>query len=267
MRVLVGLVVGLVVALGLVMSPAADAKTRKTTKHQTHKNKKVQKGPKKRAARISTIRERDRITPREVLRGQSIGTPSAGRLQQAAQLAPGETYHIRRPWRSFGTETTIGFIERAIGETFEEFPDQHVLAIGDLSAESGGRITEHQSHQSGRDADIGLFYTDQPDGYPHSFISANEDNLDCAATFKLLVSLLASANEDGGTQVIFLDFDVQGILYYWALDNGISERRLARIFQYPHGRGAYAGLVRHEPNHDNHMHVRFKCPSDDTACR
>ena len=67
--------------------------------------------------------------------------------------------------------------------------------------------------------------------------------------------------------MIFLDFDVQGILYHWAHDHGVSERRLERIFQYPHGRGSSEGIVRHEPNHDNHMHVRFKCPSDDTACR
>jgi hypothetical protein len=67
--------------------------------------------------------------------------------------------------------------------------------------------------------------------------------------------------------MIFLDFDVQGILYAWALDHGVSEHRLARIFQYPHGRGSSAGIVRHVPGHDNHMHVRFSCPSDDTACR
>ncbi|HMG55735.1 MAG TPA: penicillin-insensitive murein endopeptidase, partial [Kofleriaceae bacterium] len=169
-------------------------------------------------------------------------------------------------WRSFGTETTVELIERAIAETFEAFPDQHVLAIGDISAASGGSITQHHSHQSGRDIDVGLFYLEQPPGYPASFVHADEDNLDCAATFKLLERFLATADEDGGVQMVFLDFDVQGILYAWALDQGISERRLDRIFQYPHGRGAPDGIVRHEPNHDNHMHVRFRCPDDDTAC-
>jgi hypothetical protein len=263
MRVLAGLVVALGV---LVLSPAADAKgTAKVSgrpeKHQSHKN------PKKRAARISTIRERDHIETRELARGQSIGVPWEGRLQHASQLPPGEGYHIRRPARSFGTEITVELIERAIGETLEAFPDQHVLAIGDISAEPGGKITEHHSHQSGRDADIGLFYKEQPAGYPAAFIHADEDNLDCAATFKLLERFLASANEDGGAQVIFLDFDVQGILYDWAREHGVSERRLERIFQYAHGRGSPEGMVRHEPNHDNHMHVRFKCPSEDSACR
>ena len=195
-----------------------------------------------------------------------VGAPWAGCLQHPTQLPPGDGYLIRRPARSFGTETTIEYIERAIGQTLEAFPDVHVLPIGDISAESGGRITEHHSHQSGRDIDVGLFYLDKPDDYPANFVHADEDNLDCAATFKLLESFLASASEDGGVQMIFLDFEVQGILYRWAQEHGVSERRLERIFQYPHGRDSSEGLVRHEPNHDNHMHVRFQCASDDTAC-
>jgi hypothetical protein len=222
-----------------------------------------------RAARISALRARDRGDARDTIAatGQSIGAPWDGRLRHPTQLPSGEGYYIRRPARSFGTATTVDLVERAIRETLDAFPDEHVLAIGDLSAASGGAITEHRSHQSGRDIDVGLFYHEQPTGYPGSFIHADPDNLDCAATFKLLEAFLASANEPGGVQMVFLDFDVQGILYRWALDSGVSERRLDRIFQFPHGRGSSAGLVRHEPNHDNHMHVRFRCPSDDLACR
>jgi len=268
-----GLVVGLVVAsfLLVVLAPAADAKShRAPPKHQ--KPPKSQDGPRgqkpaTRAARISTMRGHEHIETRDFARGQSVGAPWAGRLQHPTQLAPGDGYHIRRPGRSFGTETTVELIERAIGDTLEAFPDEHVLAIGDISAESGGQITEHRSHQSGRDVDIGLFYKERPAGYPAGFVHASADNLDCAATFKLLESFLASANEDGGALMIFLDFEVQGILYAWAKDHGVSERRLERIFQYPHGRGSSEGLVRHEPNHDNHMHVRFQCPSSDSACR
>jgi murein endopeptidase len=268
MRVLVGLVL----ALGLVMASApVDARTRGTAKRSDHrvqrgKTSKAKKAA-KRSARIGMLRERDRLAPREVMRGQSIGAPSGGRLQEATQLSRSDGYHIRRPGRSFGTQAAVELTERAITATLETFPDLHVLAIGDLSAEGGGPITEHRSHQSGRDVDIGLYYLERPDGYPASFVAADEDNLDSAATFTLIENLLASTNDDGGVQVIFLDYDIQGLLYYWALDAGVSERRLAKIFQYPHGRGMPAGLVRHEPNHDNHIHVRFKCPAEDTACR
>ena len=276
---------GLAVALGVVvMSPPADAKSERPVKsarpskhgksqkaQSTRSSQPAGKGQSavSRAARISVVRARDRIETRTLLtgEGQSLGMPWAGRLQHATQLPPGDGYVIRRPARSFGTATTVDIVERAIDATREAFPDQHVLAVGDISAESGGTITQHRSHQSGRDIDIGLFYLEQPAGYPASFVHADETNLDCAATFKLLESFLASTNEDGGVQMVFLDFDVQGILYAWAKDHGVSERRLERIFQYPHGRGSSEGIVRHEPNHDNHMHVRFQCPSDDSGCR
>jgi murein endopeptidase len=149
----------------------------------------------------------------------------------------------------------------------DQFPDVHVLAIGDLSAEHGGPITEHHSHQSGRDADLGLIYNEVPQGFPQNFVRATEDNLDAEATLALVRELADTAADNGGVQVMFLDFQVQGILYRWAKQHGVDEDTLDHLFQYPHGRGASEGLVRHEPNHDNHLHVRFKCPRGDSACR
>ena len=219
------------------------------------------------AKRVEHTRKRSQVALHEVVRGQSVGAPWQGQLQSPSRLPEGDGYHIRRPWRSFGTRRTVELVERAVTDTIEAFPEKHVLAIGDLSAEHGGQITEHRSHQSGRDADIGLYYNEQPAGYPASFVPATEDNLDCAATWGLISAFVAEAGEDGGVQVMFLDFKVQGILYHWAQEHDVSESKLERVFQFPHGRGASDGLIRHEPNHDNHLHVRFKCPSDDTSCR
>ena len=119
----------------------------------------------------------------------------------------------------------------------------------EVSAETGGRISEHSSHQSGRDIDIGLIFLEKPDAYPHSFVVGNADNLDLEATFVMVEEFAKTAQETGGVQMIFLDFDVQGLLYTWALENGESEEYLARLFQFPHGRGSSDGIVRHEPNH------------------
>ncbi|HEX3762425.1 MAG TPA: penicillin-insensitive murein endopeptidase [Kofleriaceae bacterium] len=283
MRALVGL--ASLVALGLLAFPIAahasprnardgkdgkagkDARDRKPGRSRHRATATDDRKTKQRAARLRTPREHERFELRLIGHGQSFGAPWAGRLLHATALPPGDGYVLRRPERAYGTQTTIELTERAIRDTLDAFPDEHVLAIGDISAPSGGTITQHRSHQSGRDIDVGLFYLEKPAGYPASFIHADEDNLDCAATFKLLESFLATTDDDGGVQMVFLDFEVQGILYNWALDNGVSERRLDRIFQYPHGRGSSEGIVRHEPNHDNHMHVRFKCPADDTGCR
>ena len=199
-------------------------------------------------------------------RSQSIGSPWSGHLQDATRLSIGDGTYIRRPYRAFGTKTTVEHVRRAVRATLASFPKIHVLAIGDLSAEHGGWISEHSSHRSGRDIDLGLFYKRKPAGYPESFVRATDTNLDRAATWNLLVNLLASHDKDGGVQVVFLDYDVQSLLYKWAQQSGVKPRTLDQIFQYPHGKGSSNGIVHHEPNHADHFHVRFRCAKADADC-
>lgn len=212
-------------------------------------------------------RSRRYVMPRGPIDGQSLGAPWAGALHDAAMLEPGEGYFIRRPWRSYGTSTMVGILERIVIDVADRFYDTHAIAIGDLSAEVGGRISDHSSHQSGRDVDVGLIFKTKPAGYPESFVVGNADNLDLEATFVLVEEFAKTAGDNGGVQVIFLDFKVQGLLYNWALENGENAEYLAKLFQFPHGRGQCAGLVRHEPNHADHLHVRFQCPAGDSLCR
>ncbi len=240
-----------IVAVVLSLATVSEARPKR---HGAQKKRVAVDSP---AIRAPTVRTRDR----------SIGAPWSGRLQAPARLPRGEGYVIRRPNRAFGTRTTVALVRDAVTNTLEAFPKVHVLAIGDLSAESGGAITEHHSHQSGRDVDLGLFYKKKPAGYPASFVRGTAANLDSAATWKLLWELAKTASDDGGAQIMFLDYDVQAIVYRWAKDHEVSEKRLDRVFQYPHGRSSANGVVRHFPNHDNHIHVRFKCRDRDTSCR
>jgi len=236
------------------------------------------------AARRATTRERDagrddtdakveRERPRRdkkqiaiaVVTGQSVGAPWDGELDHGVRLHLGDGFKIRRPNRAWGASHAVAQVEHALQAVHDRFPDAHTLAIGDMSAREGGAITEHRSHQSGRDIDIGLFFTKVPDGYPDSFVSANDD-LDLRKTWTLLQTFAKTADEDTGVQKIYLDFAVQGRLYKWARAHDVPRGYLDDLFQYPHGRGASEGLVRHEPHHDDHMHVRFKCAPDDDGC-
>jgi LysM repeat protein len=205
--------------------------------------------------------------PVETVRGQSIGKPWSGHLRRATRMPKGKGYLIRRPYRAFGTAHLVGHLRDAIVAVREDHPRLHTLAIGDLSAQGGGSITEHRSHQSGRDVDVGFFYKRKPAAYPNEFVVATAANLDRAATWDLLVAFARTADEPDGVQAIFLDYDVQGLLYDWAAERGVDEAYLGRLFQYPDGKGGGTGLVRHEPHHDDHFHVRFKCPAGDTACQ
>ena len=251
-----------VVALSLLA--ATSVAEARSSKHTAKHGAKPQRAHRLAETRHTTLHAAVERLP---IRGQSIGVPWGGQLHDPAQLPAGEGYVIRRPQRAFGTQTTVDLVERVVTDVREKFPDQHVLAIGDISAEHGGQITQHHSHQSGRDIDIGLYYNEKPKNYPADFVRATADNLDCEATYGLIAGFAATAREDGGAQVIFLDFDVQGLVYDWAQDHGVGDDKLARIFQFPHGRGSGAGLVRHFPGHDNHIHVRFKCPDADSSCR
>jgi len=245
----------------------ADGSTRKPSTRDAKRGGKVAKGKGKGKKVAMAKRSRRYVMPRGPIDGQSLGAPWAGALHEPAMLEPGEGYVIRRPWRAYGTSTMVDIVERVVTDVADRFYDTHAIAIGDLSAESGGRITDHSSHQSGRDVDIGLIFKTKPVGYPESFVVGNSENLDLEATFVLVEEFAKTAGDAGGVQVMFLDFKLQGLLYDWALENGENPDYLEKLFQYPHGRGSCAGLVRHEPNHADHVHVRFQCPSGDSLCR
>lgn len=243
----------LLILVGVLLSTTADARPRRRKKVATNVEQRV---------------DRELVKPKQPkTRGQSIGAPWSGRLRNATRFKAPERTHLRRPQRAFATRTTIQYTRQAIKDVLADFPKLHELAIGDFSAERGGFITEHHSHQSGRDVDIGLFYKSKPDGYPEAFIEADEKTLDARAMWRLISKLDKTRDDDGGVQMMFLDFELQGVIYKWAKANGGDEDRLGRIFQWPHGRGSSAGLVRHEPNHGNHLHVRFRCAEADVQCR
>ena len=187
---------------------------------------------------------------------ESIGAPWAGALAHPAKLETGDGYVVRRPSRAFGAKHVVDHLRASIGEVRALYPDVHTLAIGDLSAEHGGKISDHHSHQSGLDVDVGFYFTKLPAGAP-TFIEANA-SLDLEATWALLAAFARTAALDDGVEMIFLDYDVQRRLYDYAKRRGTPERELDFMFQYPHGRDELTGLVRHWPGHANHMHVRFR---------
>lgn len=199
--------------------------------------------------------------------GQSVGSARDGRLINGMQLPPGKSYYRRRPNRAWGANHTIYHIRRAASLVRSRFPKVHKLAIGDISARKGGKLAQHKSHQSGRDADIGLYFKKRPEGYPRSFIKATKDNLDLAATWALIEAFAETASSPTGVEKMFLDYALQKALYEYAKKRGVSKRKLDTWFQYPHGKSAARGLIRDDPGHDSHVHVRFKCPKGDKACR
>ncbi len=195
---------------------------------------------------------------------EAVGRPQEGRLVNGEQLPAGPGYYRRRPGRSWGTNETITRLLQVIATVRRKHRRLHDIAIGDLSAKKGGPLPGHASHQSGRDVDIGLLHARYPSPRPKGFIKPGKRHpLDYPAMWTLLTALVGSSDADANVEYVFLDRRLQRRIYDWARDSGKPKKLLDRMFQYPDGRG----VVRHEPRHDDHVHVRFRCPKRNPACR
>lgn len=199
--------------------------------------------------------------------GQSVGESDGGKLINGMQLPRGRGYYRRRPERAWGANHTVFHIRRAISVVRSRFPKVHDLAIGDISRRKGGQLARHKSHQSGRDADIGFYFTKRPKGYPQSFVKGTTKTLHMKATWALLQALANTAGAPGGVEKMFLDYELQKVLYDWAKKRRVKKATLERMFQYPRAKYTSYGIIRHEPGHSGHVHVRFKCPKGDDACK
>ncbi len=197
--------------------------------------------------------------------GQSIGGPHHGRLIHGLQLPRSRYYVRRRLYRAWGTTQLIHYLERTTEIVGSEYK-VHKVAIGDISEKHGGHIAPHKSHQSGRDVNIGFYFKRKPKGYPDSFVVGTKRNLDMAANWLMLKSFCDTADEPGGVKMIFLDYHLQKLFYRYGKKHGVKPSVLEKMFQYPHGRGTDHGIIHWAPGHDDHIHVRFKCPAHDHRC-
>ncbi len=202
-----------------------------------------------------------------IVAGQSIGRPQRGSLEDGVQLPRSAHYYRRRPEWAYGAQHVVDHTLAAIATVNREHPKVHRLAIGDISAKTGGVLPGHGSHQSGRDIDLGLYYSSIPAKYPDEFVSVDDGKLDAEATWTLVEALYEASKVSGGPELVFLDYDVQGALYKVARKRGMSRSTLKKIFQYPDGKWAQDRLVQHVAKHDDHIHVRFECPPRDEKCR
>ena len=193
---------------------------------------------------------------------ESVGSPSSGELLHAHRLPPGAGYAIRDADRAYATDETVRGLISAFEHLHQGDPRAPRLWVHDLSLRHGGPMSEHRSHQSGRDADV---------AYPQKscargtcdFHRIGPDQLDPRHTFELLRYLL----ERGQLEAVFVDYRLQAPLYRYAREHGATAEELQRWFQYPHGRDNPYGVIRHFPKHDDHMHLRFACHVSDAGCK
>lgn len=214
-------------------------------------------GPHARPGTAIRIYTRDAVSPSE-----AIGPTNHGRLENPVMLPPHRGYVIRTPARAYGTEETIRWILDAFDEVEAKFKHTKVVRVHDISDRNGGRLRDHKSHQNGRDADIS-YYQKECGANGCRFTDFKSSELDVARQWALLEYWL----RNGQAEMIFVDYRLQAKLYRYAKRKGVSKSKLDEWIQYPRGKYEPDGVVRHFPNHEDHLHIRFVCPYSDLKCR
>ncbi|MCX7823735.1 MAG: penicillin-insensitive murein endopeptidase [Syntrophobacterales bacterium] len=193
---------------------------------------------------------------------RSVGYPFEGRLENGIPF-PREFrgYQLRSVEHTYTTPEVIGALLDAIENVRQDFPDTCDIYLGDFSRPGGGPwYPVHKSHQNGRDVDIGMYAKgNQP---LNTLVPMNEENLDLPKNWSLILHLLNSHL----VERIFVDISIQRLLYNYALSQGYDKSFLDKVFQAGSGEYEYT-FVRHEPNHRDHMHIRFVAPWSELAGR
>lgn len=196
------------------------------------------------------------------IRARSIGSPNDGRQEGAARLTPSSSVLLKGDARPWGTPELVRLIKLVAAEV--RSTGSGAMLVGDLSLPDGGPIDKHNSHQSGRDVDIGFYVTNSkgrpyqardflPFGADGRSLSLDWARFDDARNWQLVRSLLKTRPGLPPVQVIFVSGPLRQRLLAYGRRHGAPQRVLERastVLMSPHD----------APTHNDHFHVRVSCP-------
>lgn len=200
------------------------------------------------------------LTPATWPPSESVGKCSGGKLVNGEKLPAGPGYSFGSRPNVYGTNETVTLLLDIFGKFKKKYPKGPKLVVGNLSRNTGGALSPHKSHQSGRDVDLGYVIKKEYQPVTH-MMNASEKNLDCEKTWFLMESIIKT----GKVKYMFVDFEVQRILYEYLVAKKYPKAKLKKYFQYP-DRGSEA-LIKHVAGHLHHIHLRFVCPKSDKECQ
>jgi penicillin-insensitive murein endopeptidase len=203
---------------------------------------------------------------------RSIGYPDAGHLVRGCPMptrGPGFALQnfTRKHDLRWGMCSLVRTLRTFAGE-LRPLLAGHALMIGNLSQRGGGEMAHSQSHESGRDFDLGLLLCDDKGrpipSYYHHFdrdgVSRSHGpryRFDAARNWQLVVALVDNA--DLAIERIVIGRHLRAAMLAYAEASHVPaalRRRVAEKLIPP-----WPGVH----NHDNHLHVRIACPQGDGA--
>lgn len=178
----------------------------------------------------------------------SFGFTDEGRVINAKQLPEGDAWTRVSPDHAWGTAETIDALMAVAQAVRDTHPEAPPLRVNRISSREGGYLKPHRSHQSGRDVDLGFFYT----GDLHQTrVSRNWGaHMELAYNWTLVRSLITQSD----VQLVLVDQSIQKKLYDYALSIHEDQAWLDSVFSGPQR------LIKHARSHRDHFHVRFYSP-------
>jgi penicillin-insensitive murein endopeptidase len=194
--------------------------------------------------------------------GRSIGAPNHGRLADGAKLDPSKVLRIAPGAQRWALPVLVHALERIAAMMARDHKSPPMF-VGDLSAQRGGKLGPHRSHQSGRDVDIAYYATDLK-GRPvkmNRFVpfdgkgrakDGSAMRFDDARNWALVRALV----EDRAIRVryMFVTHELEDRIIGYATKRGAKRATVARA----------AEVMQHPDDidlHDNHIHLRIDCPA------
>lgn len=170
-------------------------------------------------------------------------------------------YTRAQPTHSWGSPEMVSLLVETGRHMRWLLPTASPLTIGDISAERGGFLSGHLSHRGGIDADVGIYEAGAYQN-PRGFTDPGA-NFDVEANWALVSALLDSGKVD----FILLDQGHINRLRAYTLSRGLlTEEEAEDVFPSGGRLWEKTGILRHAPNHRDHLHVRVLC-SDGTRAR
>ncbi|OQW69420.1 MAG: penicillin-insensitive murein endopeptidase [Proteobacteria bacterium ST_bin11] len=211
----------------------------------------------------STAKDWAKITTPSQESSQSIGTYTSGCISGAATLPlDGQGYQVMRlsRHRYYGHPDLIDFIQH-LGQ-FSAEQKLGSLLIGDLGQPRGGpTLSGHRSHQSGLDVDIWFLLSEQASNRQltaneretwsaPSVVNMQNDTIDYRHWSPDLAKVLEAAAQQSQVDRIFVNASIK---------QELCKNKSA-------GSTEWLRKIRPWWKHDDHFHVRLKCPPHNPHC-
>ncbi|KYF66470.1 penicillin-insensitive murein endopeptidase, partial [Sorangium cellulosum] len=192
----------------------------------------------------------------------SKGAPNRGRLTGAVRLRSSRHLKTREGARTWGLPVLVKALRRAAFQVAKKHGDSALL-VGDLSARTGGPLDGHNSHQTGRDADVG-FYVVNSKGKTlrtERFVAFDDRGnaiglpgarFDDMRNWALVEALLQ--DRQAGVKYLFVTDALRARLLAHAAKKRVPAELRAR---------AAAAMMspRDADLHNDHFHIRVACPA------